>query len=120
MFRKIVSAVIIVPLAVIILAFAVANRQWVTVSFDPFSSANPAYAASLPLFALIFAVLILGVIVGGIASWLGQAKWRRAVRRLEGEVHALHDELAAQRQQFADRQAMAAREPLPVIAPPVP
>ena len=42
MFRKIVTAVIVIPLAVVILAFAVANRQIVTVSFDPFSSANPA------------------------------------------------------------------------------
>ena len=117
MLRRIITAVIVIPLAVVIIAFAVANRQWVTVSFDPFSSANPAYAASLPLFALIFAVLILGVIVGGIASWLGQAKWRRAVRRLEGEVHALHDELAAQRRQFVERQASVPSESLPAIVP---
>ena len=51
MFRKIVTAVIVVPLAVVIVAFAVANRQTVTVSFDPFSSAAPAYAATVPLFA---------------------------------------------------------------------
>ena len=34
-FRKIVTAIIVVPLVVIIVAFAVANRQAVTVSFDP-------------------------------------------------------------------------------------
>ena len=39
MLRKIVAAVILVPLAIIIIAFAVANRQIVTVSFDPFNSA---------------------------------------------------------------------------------
>ena len=80
MFRKIVTAVIVIPLAAIIIAFAVANRQWVTVSFDPFSSASPAYAATMPLFVLIFIVLILGVIVGGIAAWIRQSKWRRAAR----------------------------------------
>jgi uncharacterized integral membrane protein len=119
-FRRIVTAVIVIPLAAIIIVFAVANRQWVTVSFDPFSAANPAYAANLPLFALIFVILILGVIIGGIAAWIRQGKWRRRVRELEGEVHALHDELAAQRRQFADRQAAPAPEPFPVIAPPVP
>ena len=36
--RKIIAAVILVPLAVIIIAFAVANRQIVTVSRDPFSA----------------------------------------------------------------------------------
>ena len=40
-----------------------------------------------------FMVLILGVLVGGIAAWLGQGKWRRAARRLDGEVRALHDEI---------------------------
>lgn len=121
LFRKVVTAVILVPLAIAIVAFAVANRQMVTVSFDPFSSANPAYAASLPLFVLIFILLILGVIIGGIAAWLRQAKWRRLARRLEGEVHALHEELAAQRRQFADRQATpAATEPLPAISSPSP
>src|ERR1700690_2410528 len=78
MFRKIVTAIIVVPLAAVIIAFAVANRQSVTVSFDPFSAASPAYAATLPLFAIIFAVLILGVLIGGIAAWIGKRKWRRA------------------------------------------
>ena len=40
--RKIVAAIILVPLAVVIIAFAVANRQIVTVSLDPFSAEHPA------------------------------------------------------------------------------
>ncbi len=91
MFRKIVSWIIIIPLAAVIIAFAVANRQTVTVSFDPFSSTSPAYATTLPLFVVILMVLILGVLVGGIAAWIRQGKWRRAARRLNGEVRALHD-----------------------------
>jgi hypothetical protein len=39
MIRKIVTVVILVPLAAIIIAFAVANRQTITVSFDPFDAA---------------------------------------------------------------------------------
>ncbi len=78
MFRKIVTYVIVVPLAAVIIAFAVANRQLVTVSFDPFSSTSPAYAAAtLPLFIMIFVLVILGVIVGGAAAWLRQSHWRR-------------------------------------------
>ena len=95
MFRKIVTAVILIPLAVIIVAFAVANRQAVTVSFDPFSSAAPAYAATLPLFVLIFVLVILGVIVGGVAAWFRQGKWRRVARRLESDVRDLHAEIDA-------------------------
>ena len=97
MFRKIVTAVIVIPLAVIIVAFAVANRQTVTVSFDPLSSASPAYAATMPLFVLIFVLVILGVIIGGVAAWFRQGKWRRLARRLESDVRDLHAEIEALR-----------------------
>ena len=121
MFRKIVTAIIVVPLAVIIVAFAVANRQAVTVSFDPFSSTAPAYAATLPLFAVIFAVLILGVLVGGIAAWLRQGKWRRTARRLDGEVRALHDEIETVRRRFGTPEpAVVPPEPSPLAAIPPP
>ncbi|MFZ3224205.1 MAG: DUF1049 domain-containing protein, partial [Xanthobacteraceae bacterium] len=57
-------------LGVILIAFAVANRQAVTVSFDPFNTANPAASVALPLFALVIVLLIAGVVIGGSASWL--------------------------------------------------
>jgi uncharacterized integral membrane protein len=60
MIRKTVTALVLVPLAVIFVVFAVANRQTVVVSFDPFDSVNPAFAASMPLFVLILVRLILG------------------------------------------------------------
>ena len=115
MFRKIVAAVILVPLAVIIVAFAVANRQAVTVSFDPTSVANPAYAVHLPLFIVIFMVLILGVIVGGMAAWLNQSAWRRTARKLDADMRALHDEIEALRRR---EPVPAERASLPVIPPP--
>lgn len=121
MFRKIVTAVIVIPLAVIIVAFAVANRQVVTVSFDPLSSTNPAYAASLPLFVLIFILVILGVIIGGIAAWMRQSPWRRTARKLDADVRALHEELATIRRQFGtDRPVSPADPHFPAIPPPVP
>ena len=54
MLRKIVTWIVVIPPLVVLVAFAVANRQAVTVSFDPFSSTAPAYAATLPLFAVLF------------------------------------------------------------------
>lgn len=125
MFRKIVTLAIVLPLAAVIIAFAVANREFVTVSFDPFSATNPAYAATLPLFILIFVLVILGVIIGGAAAWLRQAHWRRAARKLDAEVRLLRQELGAARNRFAAEASPA--EPVttyfepdarPAIAPP--
>jgi uncharacterized integral membrane protein len=123
MFHKIVTAIIVVPLAAVIVAFAVANRQAVTVSFDPFSAASPAYAATLPLFAIIFVVLILGVLIGGIAAWIRQSKWRRGARRLDSEVRALHDEMDTIRRRFGAPEQPAPPQdasPLAMIPPPIP
>jgi uncharacterized integral membrane protein len=93
--RKIVAAIILVPLAVIIIAFAVANRQEVVISFDPFSGNDPAATVSLPLFALVILLLIIGVVIGGLASWLRQGKWRGAAHRFERELQVLRGKLAA-------------------------
>src|SRR6267143_2017643 len=72
MVRKIVTALVLVPLAIAFITFAVANRQIVVISLDPFDQAHPAIAMSLPLFALILVLIIGGVVVGGVADWLKQ------------------------------------------------
>jgi hypothetical protein len=96
-FRKIVAVIVLVPLAMIIVAFAVANRQDVTISLDPFNPGQPAYSQTMWLFVPIFAVLILGVAIGGLVSWLRHGKWRRMARRYEREVIALRGEIASLR-----------------------
>jgi uncharacterized integral membrane protein len=95
--RKIVAAVILVPLAIVIIAFAVANRQMVTVSFDPFNSGPPASSLSLPLFVLVIGLVIGGVVIGGAASWLRHGHLRRTVRRFERDIRELRGELASLR-----------------------
>jgi uncharacterized integral membrane protein len=91
--RKIVTVLVLVPLAAVIIAFAVANRQAVTVSLDPFNAEQPAASLTLPLFGLVIVLLIVGVLVGGMAAWRGQAKCRQTARRLQREVDELRGEL---------------------------
>jgi uncharacterized integral membrane protein len=120
MFRKIVTAVIVVPLAIVIVAFAVANRQSVTVSFDPLSTTNPAASITLPLFIIIFILVILGVVVGGIAAWLRQSAWRRTARRLDGEVRQLREETARLNAMLNARAGhLRENEPPPSGTPPL-
>jgi uncharacterized membrane protein YidH (DUF202 family) len=93
--RKLVAALILIPLGIVIVAFAVANREIITVAFDPFDTANPAFALKAPLYALIFVLVGLGVLVGGIAAWLKQHKWRARARRAEAEARDLRSRLDA-------------------------
>ena len=40
------------------------------------------WSLDVPLFVLLFATLALGVLIGGVATWIGQGKWRqRGARR---------------------------------------
>ena len=92
--RKFLNVLIVLPLFLILIVFAVANRHFVTVSFDPFNTVDPALAVSLPLFALIITAAMLGVVAGGLATWFGQRHWRRASRRHEADARDARAELA--------------------------
>jgi uncharacterized integral membrane protein len=109
--RKFLTYLIVVPLALIFIAFAVANRHFVTVSFDPFNSADPALSSQVPLFALIIAAAMVGVIAGGVASWWGQRHWRRAARRHEADAKVVRAELADLR--ASTTQTVVGRLPAP-------
>jgi uncharacterized integral membrane protein len=92
--RKFFTVAVLIPLGVIFIVFAVANRHLVTVSFDPFNSSDPSVAIRLPLFIVIIAVAILGVAAGGSATWFRQRRWRRAARQHEADARQARGELA--------------------------
>ena len=113
--RKFFSALILVPLAIVLIVFAVANRHAVTVSFDPFNSANPSVGASLPLFVVIVLVAILGVIAGSLATWIRQGHWRRSSRLHEAEARSARTELADLRIQAARNAPQRLPAPVPAL-----
>jgi uncharacterized integral membrane protein len=92
--RKFFTALIVVPLGLLFVVFAVANRHFVTVSFDPFNTRDPSISVTMPLFALIIVVAILGVLAGGTATWFRQRHWRRAVREHEADARRAQAQLA--------------------------
>jgi uncharacterized integral membrane protein len=113
MIRRIVSFLILVPLALVLVALSVANKQAVTVSFDPFSAGAPAFALRAPLYLVAFALVIAGVIIGGIAAWIAQGKWRRAARHGQAELRDARNEIDGLRRDLAAREpASPARLPL--------
>ena len=99
--RKFFTALVLIPLGLIFVIFAVANRHLVTVSFDPFNSIDPSVAVRLPLFVVIIAVAILGVVAGGSATWFRQRHWRRAARLHEADARQVRAQLADLRVQAA-------------------
>ena len=106
--RKFFTALVVIPLGIFFVIFAVANRHLVTVSFDPFNAATPTVSVTLPLFVLIIAVAMLGVVAGGMASWFRQGRWRRAARQHEAEARQMRTQLADLRAEATREQRFAA------------
>jgi uncharacterized integral membrane protein len=102
--RKFLTALVVIPLGVFFVIFAVANRNLVTVSFDPFNSVTPTVAVTLPLFVVIIAFTMLGVLAGGMATWFRQGRWRRSARQHEAEARQMRTQLADLRTQNAREQ----------------
>jgi uncharacterized integral membrane protein len=113
--RKLIAVLFLAPIAIILIMFAVANREIVTVSFDPFDAAHPAWTLKTPLYLLIFALVGVGVLVGGIAAWLRQRKWRARARHAEAEARDLRARLDAEQPR---RNVPVRVEIPPFIVPP--
>lgn len=95
------------PIAIVLIALSVANRGPVILSFDPFSTTDPALFIAVPLFWLIFGNLILGALIGGSIVWMKQGRFRREAREQKYEAARARSEA---------RQARSAESGIPPAA----
>lgn len=85
--RTLFRLLVVLPVAIVIVLFAVANREPVKVSFDPFPGNDiqgPALYA--PLFLLLFLAGALGVLAGGVTVWFRQGRFRKQAREAKAEA----------------------------------
>ena len=105
MLNRLVLIAIVVPLAIVLIALAVANRAPVAFTLDPFNPGNPALTWQMPLFVLLFGAVALGMVIGSLATWARQGRYRKLARQRGQEAEAL-------------RQAAASRTPAATPAAP--
>ena len=100
--------------AVFLVTLAVANRHGAKLVLDPFNPTAPVLALELPFYAYLFAMLIAGVVLGGIATGLGQSRWRRMARARSHDVTRWRSEaerLSRERDASVARSKSAAGQP---------
>jgi hypothetical protein len=68
------------PIGVVLISLLIANRHSVQLILDPFRPENPALALTMPLSVCIWLSLLVGVVIGSVATWLKQSRWRRSAR----------------------------------------
>jgi len=81
---------IAVPVGIAAIAFAVANRQTVSLSLDPLP-----WTVDIPLFAVLYAGIVGGLLIGVAAEWWRERRVRRAAREAKAAAAALQRENAA-------------------------
>lgn len=85
MMNRFLTIAVFIPLAIVLIALAVANRTPVAFTADPFNPGNPMLTVTLPLFVLMFAALALGLVVGSVATWVKQSRYRKLARKYEAQ-----------------------------------
>lgn len=112
MLKRIAWLLIAFPVGVLLVTLAVANRHSAHLVLDPFRPETPVLSISLPFYVWIFGALLIGVLLGGAAVWVGQSRWRRAARTRTREAvrwQAEANRLTRER----DRTVAAARQLAP-------
>jgi hypothetical protein len=98
MVKRIVGWFVLVPLCAVLIVFALANRQPVLLHINPFAAGDPVpEGTGVPMFVVLFVSLLLGVVLGGIATWFAQGGHRRDERHFKRETERLHRELQTAR-----------------------
>lgn len=88
--------------------FLFANRQPVTISFDPFSAQAPALVSPpVPLWMALAGAMLAGFVVGAVGMWLSNGGLRRRAHARKREVERLRKE--------ADALAATAPQTLPSV-----
>ena len=102
--RRLLLILIVLPVSAGLVLLAVANRHAVPLVVDPFAGTD-AFSLDVPLFLVVFGAAIVGVLLGGVAVWLGQGRWRRTARSASREARQAKAEAEGLRAALAARTA---------------
>ena len=105
------KALILLPIALIVILLAIANRAPVVLSIDPFESGSPEFSVAVPLYLLMLGILALGVLIGGTGAWFAAGRQRRCGRASRREANRLRQETERLRTNLAETRVNALPPP---------
>ena len=101
-----------VPVALVVISFAVSNRDAVAVGLWP-----APFALEAPLFAVVLVAVVGGMVAGALIAWMSGHKARARARANGRRAEAAERELSALRQQLGEVAAAEAPAAKPLPAP---
>ena len=103
LYVKFLLWLLLLPLILIFVAFAIANRHGVTVSFDPLP-----VSIDTPLYGLVFAGIFVGLIAGGLIAWIRAGRVRGRLREAQRNLRRLESGIQKEQKASEDSPVMAA------------
>jgi uncharacterized membrane protein YciS (DUF1049 family) len=103
--KKLLSWLLGLPVLAGAVTFALANRGAVTLSFWPSS-----FTLGGPIYAVVFACVLIGVFLGGTAAWLAYGRKRALSRERAREIKRLEEEIEDLKRRIGDAEAEAKTE----------
>lgn len=105
--------IVTVPIALMVVLFALMNRQAVALSLWPFP-----WEITAPLFLFTLGAVVFGFFFGALTAWLSGGKTRQKLRTANRRLAETHDELTVLKRQQAPKESPAILHRPPTALPP--
>jgi uncharacterized integral membrane protein len=104
---KHLSWIVTLPVTLVVVIFAVANREQAVLSFWPLP-----WSAGLPIWLIVLGCLLTGFLLGATVAWLSGGPRRRRARQTAERARELARQLAELQRRQTAPQAVPGSTPL--------
>ena len=111
MIKRVVNILVLIPIGIVLIVLSVANRQPVTLALNPFRPEDSVLSVTAPFFVYLFLAVIFGLVIGSLATWFTQGKYRKRARIEASEAVKWHGEAEKHKTRA---EAIASQAMLPV------
>jgi uncharacterized integral membrane protein len=115
--RRFLTLFVLLPIVLVVVILSVANRGTVTFSLDPIGAGSTGWAATAPLYVFLFGAVALGIVIGGVATWVRQGRWRQAARTERANAERLRREAERLRERLEAAQEATTRTGTALLPP---
>lgn len=99
------SWIVTIPLGIIVISFAVSNRDPVALRLWPLP-----FEVEMPVFLPVLGALVVGFVAGGAIAWWSGGRTRRLARRQSSRLKSLASEVETLRTRDAESSDSATRK----------
>lgn len=114
MISRWLSWIFLLPVALVIIAFSVSNRDTVILNLWPLNASSP----PLPVFGIVLVGIFGGVLVGRILAWAAAGRLRRRIRNLTYRADEAERQVVLLRKEIDNFKSAQKKREIAISSPP--